>query len=453
MTGLISIPLKEKNWLQPVNLIALGYMAVAIVAFQNYLLIGSVNFMLGLLALPFAWKVDHTKKCNYRYGWLTLALLLLCFLMPVKTLLYFSIGFALLFFTECFYGKTSLLAWLVIVFASPVFQYLGDVFSFPLRLQLTKLAGSIINLFGSAVEVKGNMIILGGNEFAVDPACMGLNMITASLLAGTMLLGFYQIKHKRRLHVMVILVYLLIILLLNVLANLFRIILLVQFKIQPGTISHDMAGLGCLLLYVLIPAVGLANFLVKQAPIIKAGKELPSAFSKRHILMHLLLLAAILLLSFRVLNTDTFTRFKIPTQGQVAGYSVTSPAQGIVKLDKAGVLIYVKYIRGFYDTEHNPMICWTGGGYEFKNVEIEKIGDKNVFTGTISNGRDKFYSAWWYDNGKKNTISQFEWRWDLVRGADHYVLVNVSCSTKKELIKEVQKIDQEKNLDPFFLNK
>jgi hypothetical protein len=96
------------------------------------------------------------------------------------------------------------------------------------------------------------------------------------------------------------------------------------------------------------------------------------------------------------------------------------------------------------------MICWTGGGYQFHNVEIERIAGRNVFTGTITNGKNKFYSVWWYDNGKNNTTDQLAWRWDLLRGADHYVLVNVSCLAKEELKNEVQKIVQQNILDPFF---
>src|SRR5258706_10738295 len=244
MTGLVNIAFKKQVLVQPLNLLVAGYIIVGIVTFRNYLVIGSVNVMLGLLALPFAWRTDSSKKGKGRYGWLCMALLILGFIMPVKTLLYFMIGFALLFFTERFYGKTNLLAPLVILFASPVFQYLGDVFSFPIRLQLTRLAGSVYNVFGRAAEIRGNMILLKGNEFSVDPACMGLSMITASLLCGIMLIGFYQQEMKRKSKSCIILLYLAIILLLNVVSNLVRILLLVQFNIRPGTISHDIAGLG-----------------------------------------------------------------------------------------------------------------------------------------------------------------------------------------------------------------
>jgi len=448
----IDISPRKEYLFRPVNLVAAAYLVIALFGLGNYLQPGSTNLLLGLLAVPFAWKTDPGKRGSRRYGWLALTMLLLCFFMPVKTLLYFSIGLALLFFTESFYGKTSLPALLVIVLASPVFQYIGDVFSFPIRLQLTQLAGSLLSFFDPGAGAKGNMILYHGHEFAVDPACMGLNMITASLLCGVMLISFYQVKYKRKANAWLILFYLAVVFLLNVLCNLSRIILVVQLNIQPETLSHDIAGLACFIIYVLLPAVLLASFLVRRSVAFNTTAGLPAGIPVRALVIHLGLLSTIFLLSFKVAGTDTFSRFRIPASNEFTGYTISNPAPGIIKMNKAGVLIYIKYIRGFYDTEHNPMICWTGSGYEFKNVAIEKIGGINVFAGMITNNTDTFYSAWWYDNGNKNTTSQLEWRWDLLRGANHYALVNISCSTRKQLETEVQKIIHQKTLDPFFNN-
>jgi exosortase N len=449
MTGLVNIPFRKQYFLKPMNLVPAGYFMVAFVGLQNYIQPGSMNVMLGLLAVIFACKTDPAKK-SYRYGWLTFAMFLLCFFMPVKTLLFFSIGFGLLFFTESVYGKTGLPAFFVVVFTSPVFQYIGNVFSFPIRLWLTRFAGSIFNLLGSGVTVKGNMIMHNGNEFSVDPACMGLNMITASLLAGIMIAGIYEAKYKKKMKGYSVVLYLAIIFLLNVFSNLSRIILLVQFNIQPDSFSHDIVGLACLFVYVLLPAVWLAVFFVKRSGDMKDTASVAYPVSKQPIIIHLLFLISAFLLSLKVAGADTFSRFKIPGAKEVPGFVIGSPTPGIVKLDRAEVLIYIKYIRGFYDTEHNPMICWTGAGYKFLNVAVEKIGGRSVFTGTISNEKDNFYSAWWYDNGKKHTTSQLEWRWDLLTGSDHYVLVNISCPSRKKLESEIQEIINQKTLSPFF---
>jgi exosortase N len=446
--SLPAIQLQRKVILQPVNLLAAGYILVLIFGLQRYLSSQPVNFLLGLMALPFVLKPDLAQKSSYRYGIVTIVWMALCFLMPVKTLLYFSVAFALLFFTESFYGKTGSFAPMVILLVCPVFQYLSDIFSFPIRIGLTKIAGTILNFLGASADVRGNTIVHGGEEYTVDPACMGLSMTIASLLSGIMLAGFYEAKYKREMRSWLVIIYLAAIFLLNILANLSRIVLVVQLNIRPETLSHDLAGLGCLLIYVLIPAVWLANFLVKQSSFKETTSSAVNNFSRKHVIAHLLILGSVVLLAIRTYNTDTFTVFKVPSS--VKGYSVNQYAPGIIKLERKEALIYVKYIRGFYDTEHNPMICWSGGGYQFKNVQVEKISNRNVFTAIITNGDDKMYSAWWYDNGINNTTSQFEWRWDLLQGSRHYILINVSCSKKEDLCNEIEKITVEGILNPFF---
>jgi exosortase N len=451
MTGSLNISLIKNRILQPAALIAAGYIIIAVVGLHNYLPVSSSGFLLGMIALPFVLQTDTGRPTSYRYAWITFIAGLLCFLMPVKTLFFFTVCFALIFVKESFYGRTGMLMPAIVMLASPVFHYLANTFSFPVRMQLTQLAGYIFRLLGYTAEVQGNVIIYQGNEFSVDPACMGLNMITTSLLLGVILIAFYQTKFNRKTGNWWIILYLFVILLFNIIANLFRIILLVLFNIPPESVSHDVAGIGCLLIYVFLPAVLLASFVVRS-PVKKKTNEstIPVTISYKPVLFHLLVLVSILLLVWKVFKTDTFNKFNIPSQQEMSGYSITSPVSGIVKLEKPNSLIYVKYIRGFYDTDHNPMICWTGSGYQFEKIQNESIGDKELFTATLVNGNDKLYSAWWYDNGISHTTNQFEWRWNLVKGSDPYVLVNVTCSSKEKLSNEVKAIFQHQTLLPFF---
>ena len=456
MVGRLNISLKRKNILQPVNLIAAGYITIAIVALQNYISFQSPGFILGIIALAFVSEASPVQIRSSRYVWITFGCMVLCFLIPVKTLLFFTICFALIYFKEIFYGKTGLLMPAVVILASPVFQYIAAIFSFPIRMQLTRIAGQIFNSIGHTVEVYGNMIVHGGNEFSVDPACMGLNMMTTSLLMGVTLMAYYQKSFKRKVSDAWILIYLALILLLNIIGNLFRIVLLVQFNILPDTISHDIAGIGCLLVYVFVPATILAGFIAKRSPLcdkenINIDDGSP-VFSLKGIKIHLAILAGVALVAFKISTADTFSKFRIPSQEKVPRYKITSYTPGIVKLEDSETLVYIKYIRGFYDTEHNPMICWTGSGYQFEKMKEETIAGRNVLTATLIKSNEKLYSAWWYDNGKRSTTNQFKWRWDLLKGSNHYILVNVTCSTKEELNDEVQKIVNRQTLSPFFEN-
>jgi len=50
------------------------------------------------------------------------------------------------------------------------------------------------------------------------------------------------------------------------------------------------------------------------------------------------------------------------------------------------------------------------------------------------------YTAWWYDNGIRQPIRPFDWRWDLLHGAPAYAVVNVTASTPQDLDAELIRI-------------
>jgi exosortase N len=452
MINTLHISLKGSRTPQPVHWMTAGYLLIAAIGLAHYLSLTSASFLMGLVALPFTLHVYTGQGKSYRYAWVTFVAASLCFFMPVKTLLFFTICFAIIFVRESLYGKSGVLVPAIVILMSPVFQYLATTFSFPIRMQLTAIAAQVFRLTGYTAEAQGNVIIFQGNEFSVDPACMGLNMITTSLLTGIILVAYYQTRFDRRLGNWKTLLYLGIVLLFNIVANLFRILILVLFNIPPGSLSHDVAGICCLLVYVFLPAVLFAFYLVKRSGTCKSDQAsiVAGKFSYKHILFHGLMIGSISLLAWKVSYTDTFSRFKIPSGQQLAGYSASSPAPGIVKLENKEALVYIKYIRGFYDTDHNPMICWTGSGYQFAKVQHDKIAGNELLTATLTNNNDKLYSAWWYDNGHVHTADHLKWRLDLLQGAADYILVNVTCTTREKLTREVERLFHGQTLFPFY---
>ena len=81
-----------------------------------------------------------------------------------------------------------------LIISSSVFQYAVNAFSFPIRLQMTSWVSGIFNLLQSDITAKGNVIFHKGYEFAIDPACMGLYMLSISILSGVILVGLLQKK-------------------------------------------------------------------------------------------------------------------------------------------------------------------------------------------------------------------------------------------------------------------
>lgn len=429
----------------------LFYAVLLICALHTHIMWRSVNVLLGLIALPVVTTIRYGNKGYTRYAWAAILLTILCIWLPVNTLYYISVALAVLFVIENFIGKTNLLPLVVIGMMSPMFQYLAGIFSFPIRLQLTEVAGQAMQLIGSEVEVKGNMIFYSGREFSVDPACMGLNMLVTSLLLQVLLVAVYQKKFGRTGSWWQVILLLGLVAALNILSNLIRIICLVQFNILPGTTMHEVMGIVCLLVYVVLPAVFVTKWMIgKYGKMPEVNTPAPPATGKiKQVIIHAVLALLMIIAAWGVVQQDNATTSLSAAALPVEGYRVQRVSD-VLKLENDRSLVYIKPIKGFYSADHNPMICWRGSGYEFKQVEKSSINGQRIYMALLQNEQDTLYTAWWYDNGVKQTIDQFTWRWDALQHHTKYALINVTANTREKLEQEVKKIQQEQRFRPVL---
>lgn len=431
-------------------LLLLVYAGIWGYALRDFMPPTSLAFILALWALPFTLRREEGSRPAPAWMLTTGAFLGLSFLVPVKTLLYFGIGGALFLLLPLVAYRPTFLSAAVWVVASPAFQYVTNVFSFPIRLKLTHWAGQVLSLSFRGITTRGNIIYYGRSEFSVDPACMGLNMLVASLLLGIMTLGYYQLKSHRRIGTGWAALFLLVVLGCNVVSNLLRIMLLVQFAVWPGTLMHDVVGLACLALYVLLPSALLAKWLGGRLGVAATPGRPPAPARQPSILLHYVLAVLLAWSAARVMTVDTYAGFKGTAAAKVAGYQCSPFAPGILKLQNDNSLVYVKYVRGFYDTDHNPSLCWKGSGYEFQHLEPKVLAGVRVYTAVLVNGPERLYTAWWYGNGRNHTIDQFTWRYDSFRGANPYAVINVTTADESSLQREVEKVIRKGALYPLF---
>ena len=423
-------------------LIAGIYAVVFFIGLQDYFQWSSAGCILGLIALQISTSFNKNAKGSMRFFWGALLLFLLFVLVPAKTFLYLSLVCAALFFAEIFYGRINLLPQLILVAMSPWADAIADLFSFPIRLQLTVYAGKLLSMINTGVTVPGNIILFDGHEFSVDPACMGLRMIVTSLLCGMILLGFYQKKFVKELRGWQVISVLGLVILLNIVANLFRIICLVQFNILPDNVLHEMMGIICLLAYVILPLVWLSRWTVQRYGIPRENlRGIYFIRSTSRLLGCNLLLAVCMLAGMFHQGINN----RIPAvPGQVAGYTSQPLPGNVIKLENGHSLVYIKHIPGCYYTEHHPMLCWKGSGFDFQQIEERMMNGRKVYTAILQQGAEKLYTAWWYDNGQQCTTSQLDWRWDVFRGAHPYSLVNVTAANPEQLEKEIGEISHSK---------
>ena len=126
--------------------------------------------------------------------------------------------------------------------------------------------------------------------------------------------------------------------------------------------------------------------------------------------------------------------------GLPAGCTTSRLADGITRFSNDTILVYVKPIRGFYDTEHTPLVCWRGSGYTFESVWEEQEAGRRWYAGILQKGDERLYTAWWYDNGQTRTVSQAHWRSLDLAGAPGFSLVSVTAAEKGVLGRQVRKM-------------
>lgn len=427
------------------------YGLLLLVGLHDYLVWDTTKVVLGAAALFFTASFNTSERGGTRYFFIALLFVLLYLLVPAKTFLCISCLCGCLFMIETFYGRINFLPVIVLVMMTPLFEYGMNIFSFPIRLALTAWAGNIIRITGREVGVQGNMIICNGNEFSVDPACMGLQMMVTASLCGMILIGFYQQQYKKVLRVWQMFGILGAMILMNVVSNLLRIIFLVRFNIMPGTAMHDITGIICLVLYVIVPLLFLSRWMVRKygQPVRTHRKRYVLRSAAKLFLLNMSLPAG--LLTVLIINTPRDVQQQVLScVPAMPGYAVQSLPGNIIRLKNDTLLVYIKHIPASYYTDHHPMICWKGSGYEFYKVEEKRIGGHTIYTALLQQQKDKLYTAWWYDNGLVSTSSQLQWRWDVLTGAHPYSLVNVTAASEQELRPAVNEILHKRSLSVYL---
>ncbi|HOY05070.1 MAG TPA: exosortase N [Saprospiraceae bacterium] len=428
-------------------LLLLFFVAVTVFWMQAGYLQNDVTFMAGLAVMVFSTVVRRPGEGNWRFAiWFAL-----CFGMaltiPARTFHFLALVFAAGFVFENLKGKINEAPVLTAFLLTAVFKTMSIVLGFAIRLQLSENAATALRGLGKDAVAEGNLIRFEGQDFYVDPACMGLQMVDVSFLFGFFLLGLLERRTGKRLSWPALLIVVSGLGLLNLIFNQLRIIFLVLFKILPENPLHEAVGLAGLTLYVFVPAWFGIGWLFRRSErsAFSNSTAIPETIRPRlkqgaHILLFLCIgwLAA-----SETSETSSHVNnvAAIIPQGLPVNCAGELLQDGVVKYTPDSLIIYVKPIRGFYSTEHSPLICWQGSGYVFGKVWEQQVNGKTCYNGILQkSGSPILYTAWWFDNGQAQTVSQFRWRWLDIGGAPGFSLVNVTAADPEVLQQQLIKM-------------
>nr|WP_295932284.1 exosortase N [uncultured Dyadobacter sp.] len=421
------------------SILLIAYAGLATVFFIRGYLIGDATFWMGIMLIPVLVVSLPPRQRSLRLAPAVLMLLLICFCRQELSFRFLLLLTAILFVSESLFGKLNALLFLILLIISPLFKYASEVFTFPIRLEITEWAGTLLRATGLPVSIAGNSIWLHGAEFSVDPACMGLQMNGFALLSAIFLMIDRQRRDGKSLPFLWQFTILAAAFLLNVSANLARIVMLVQFAIAPGNPAHDWIGIICLMVYVFLPLVFLTRYIHWQF----AGYQAPepgtsSAFHPKPAVPHLMLFSACLYFSFQTPSMN-IEKTRALAFEKVKEYEMNRLKNGITQFKNRNAVVYVKPIPAFYSTEHSPVTCWTGSGYHLSRISEKHIGGTIVYVGSLKKGSDELQTAWWFSDGRHTTISQLDWRWKSLSEKSHFSLVNVTAGNAAQLELQVKR--------------
>lgn len=407
----------------------------------------SLDFQLlvSIALAPLALQIRYPKVYSSRYAWLSLLCFILFFAMKMKMFFFFGVGTFLLFIIEKYKGKLGELAGIWLILLSPMLSYLINVFTFPIRLELSALAGKMMQFVGMQVQVTGNYFLYKDATFTVDTACMGLNLFVTGFVMVCFWIGWMEKQTQKKIPLSIFFLTFLLSVAAILAANLVRIVMLVFFQSPPETIGHEVIGLTCLLCYILLPMyiwVRLAyHFWGKDTHTCHAwdanlnliiGKSWANLWEKNAFpFLFLLLLGLESYASFTYQQhriSDTKTQELL-----LPGFQKQIVRDNVVEFTQENKKIYIKPAVGFWMGDHQPTVCWQASGFEFTQIEETALNSYTIYTAKLVNKQDTLHTAWWYDNGNDKTISQMRWRSESAKGAEAYRLVNVAALNKETL--------------------
>jgi hypothetical protein len=447
---------------RPGQLIPLGLFGLVLIlgwqTLSSYFQPG-FNQWVCLLVAPFLIRV-RVAKPRFLYGILATLSLGAYGLTGMKTFFLLGVGFYVFFLVEQWIGRLGWLPLVLLLLYQPVLSYLISAFSFPLRLELSALTAKFLQFAGFAVEVQGNMFTVDGTIFAVDRACMGMKSLSVGLIILTLLIAFVSRQHQKTFPFSSLVPIYLLGLGLLVFAGFMRMLVLVLLRSMPETLSHEMIGLGSMVVYMILPMYGLLMVWARrladerfhrQPPGSSPGQAPPAAdrFSEPQAYPPLagagggkrpigLILSLILLLFIAALNHSRQSLAEpladpLVEKLQLPGLERRILPSGVAQFRDADQLIYVKPAVRFWGADHNPETCWRASGYEFSHIETLIIENEQVWQARLIQENDTLYTAWWYENEQERTHQQWQWRWQMLKGSPPFRLVNLTTARPEEL--------------------
>jgi exosortase N len=336
-----------------------------------------------------------TIKVNYVLIILLLFFEFVSFRLHTKSLHFLSIAILVCIVYYGFTRKFSYISFICILLFSTIFNKLFDHLTTEIKQSLCYYVFLTLKNFITIEKIEGVNFYINQAKISIDTACMGLSMFKTGLLTGAVLLTLEERKQKKYYSILSIILFSILVIILNIISNYFRIICLILLNCTKENALHHAVGLACFIVYQVVPMLFLIRYFKPKI------KETQTSISQPNYKLLLVLSIVVFWTSFEIKNTknDAILKNLSPEYCISEGKWIN---EDVFKIVKNNQLIYIK------SPIHKPLICWTGDGY--KIIETKKImrNHQQIWFNKMEKDNKMYYSYWWYECGTKKYTSFVE---------------------------------------------
>ena len=424
----LELDIRQTRW--PIAIIALGCLPLLWSALRHF---DGMQWF-GVLLLPFILKADKGVRGNNFYLFLSILFSLL-YLTLGQYYWTFAAGLSIIYhLINTRFGKLNSIAFYTIIFYLPITRSFFTLFGFHVRIQITKWAGWVLSAVNDNVSFVGSRIWVDGNEFTVDAGCMGLRLVITGFILSLLIMQQLAKRNGVKPNRWFVSGFLLVSLMLVIAANFFRILLTIQFESPANSWSHELIGLGTFLVFHLVPMYLLVKKLI---PKMRSVRELSSRKISENGFDLWLLGMLVTLMFAKSIFAPNDARFT-GNEGLVknlSGYELSVSRDGVHKYANSRSTLIVKPMFPLSFSNHHPMLCWRGDGFEVMGESIGKLGELDCYRARLERDAEQLKTAWWYvDEDGNRTTSEWEWRWSALTKRKQFYLLNLAAMNEDELL-------------------
>jgi exosortase N len=395
---------------------------IVLLAFNyNVILFGLSNDFIGIV-FSIALFIVGARNTSFKINYILLGIILLfefvSFRLHIKSLHFLSLTLLICLVFYSFTRKFSFIAFICIILFSTLFNKFFEHLTTEIKQYLCYAAFTTLKNFISIDRIEGVSFYINNGKITIDTACMGLAMFKTGLLIGAILLTLEEKKQKKYYTIFQILLFCLIIIVLNILSNYFRILTLIIFNCTQENMLHHSIGLLCFALYQVVPMVFIIRYFKCQKE-----ESTTDAVSTNYWPV---------IISFLVVLITSFQMKKEKELDLLSGLHPKYTNQkgkwvgnDVFKINNGDTLVYIK------DPVHKPLICWTGDGYRITDSKEVRIENQKVWFNRMEKNGILYDSYWWYESGNKKYTSYIEAMWQKLLYNKPIRLINETTRAAK----------------------